>query len=154
MPPPGDLPDPGIKPRSLRSPALRGGFFTTNTSWKALFVLYAELKQAQPDISLSQLMFDLANCITYRCNQIWEWRIKHGNSACEMSLIMNAVYLDLLLLPSWKSPYSPSNRSVHTAVCWEMFVSLKKQVFMSSTVDCDSSYHILLPRKKVSSIEN
>ena len=28
-PPPGDLPDPGIKPESLMSPALAGGFFTT-----------------------------------------------------------------------------------------------------------------------------
>ena len=28
-PPPGDLPDPGIKPMSLMSPALAGGFFTT-----------------------------------------------------------------------------------------------------------------------------
>ena len=28
-PPPGDLPDPGMKPASLRSPALAGGFFTT-----------------------------------------------------------------------------------------------------------------------------
>ena len=26
-PPPGDLPDPGIKPRSFASPALAGGFF-------------------------------------------------------------------------------------------------------------------------------
>ena len=32
-PPPGDLPDPGIKPTSLTSPALAGGFFTTSTSW-------------------------------------------------------------------------------------------------------------------------
>ena len=28
-PPSGDLPDPGIKPESLMSPALVGGFFTT-----------------------------------------------------------------------------------------------------------------------------
>ena len=28
-PPPGDLPDPGIKPAPLASPALAGGFFTT-----------------------------------------------------------------------------------------------------------------------------
>ena len=27
-PPPGDLPDPGIEPTSLASPALVGGFFT------------------------------------------------------------------------------------------------------------------------------
>ena len=33
-PPPGDLPDPGIKPVSLRSPALAGGFFTTNATWE------------------------------------------------------------------------------------------------------------------------
>ena len=31
-PPPGDLPDPGIKPMSLMSPALAGGFFTTSTT--------------------------------------------------------------------------------------------------------------------------
>ncbi|CAI9164456.1 unnamed protein product [Rangifer tarandus platyrhynchus] len=35
FPPPGDLPDPGIKPGSLTSPALAGGFFTTNTTWEA-----------------------------------------------------------------------------------------------------------------------
>ena len=34
-PPPGDLPDPGIKPASLMSPALAGGFFTTNATWEA-----------------------------------------------------------------------------------------------------------------------
>ena len=34
-PPPGDLPYPGIKPMSLTSPALAGGFFTTSTTWEA-----------------------------------------------------------------------------------------------------------------------
>ena len=29
FPTPGDLPDPGIQPASLVSPALAGGFFTT-----------------------------------------------------------------------------------------------------------------------------
>ena len=32
----GDLPDPGIKPMSLMSPALAGGFFTTSATWEAL----------------------------------------------------------------------------------------------------------------------
>ena len=31
-PPPGDLPDPGIEPKSLMSPALAGAFFTTSTA--------------------------------------------------------------------------------------------------------------------------
>ena len=31
----GDLPNPGIKPTSRKSPALAGGFFTTSASWEA-----------------------------------------------------------------------------------------------------------------------
>ena len=34
-PPPGDLPNPGIEPASLMSPALAGGFFTTSATWKS-----------------------------------------------------------------------------------------------------------------------
>ena len=34
-PSPGDLADPGVKPSSLKSPALAGGFFTTSTTWEA-----------------------------------------------------------------------------------------------------------------------
>ena len=32
---PGDLPDPGIEPTSLKSLALAGGFFTTRANWEA-----------------------------------------------------------------------------------------------------------------------
>ena len=32
---PGHLPDPGIEPTSLMSPALAGGFFITSTTWEA-----------------------------------------------------------------------------------------------------------------------
>ena len=38
-PSPGDLPDPGIEPVSLTSPALAGGFFTTRTTWEAPYKL-------------------------------------------------------------------------------------------------------------------
>ena len=31
----GDLPDPGIEPASLKSPALAVGFFTTSATWEA-----------------------------------------------------------------------------------------------------------------------
>ena len=34
-PPPGDLPDSGIEPRSLMSPALAGGFLTASATWEA-----------------------------------------------------------------------------------------------------------------------
>ena len=42
-PSPGDLPDPGIKPMVLTSPALAGGFFTTNATWEALEWVYSYL---------------------------------------------------------------------------------------------------------------
>ena len=32
---PGNLPDPGVGPIFLESPALTGGFFTTSTTWEA-----------------------------------------------------------------------------------------------------------------------
>ena len=41
FPPPSDLPDPGIKPMSPASPALAGGFFTTETPGKPTYVHYA-----------------------------------------------------------------------------------------------------------------
>ena len=34
-PPPGYLPDPGIKPKCLTSPAFVGGFSTSSTIWEA-----------------------------------------------------------------------------------------------------------------------
>ena len=35
FPSPEDLPDPGVEPASLTSPALAGMFFTTNATWEA-----------------------------------------------------------------------------------------------------------------------
>ena len=34
-PSPGDLPNPGIEPRSLTLPELAGGFFATSATWEA-----------------------------------------------------------------------------------------------------------------------
>ena len=41
--PPGDLPNPGIKPTPLTSPALAGRFFTTSATWEAPYWLYVNL---------------------------------------------------------------------------------------------------------------
>ena len=42
---PGDLPDPGIKPVSLMSPALAGGFFTTSAPWETQMRQYIIQKE-------------------------------------------------------------------------------------------------------------
>ena len=36
--PPGELPNPGIKPKPLMSPLLAAAFFTTSATWEALSV--------------------------------------------------------------------------------------------------------------------
>ena len=47
-PPPGDLPDTGIKPVSLMSLALAGGFFTTSAIWEAHSLLLVTPKLYTP----------------------------------------------------------------------------------------------------------
>ena len=37
-PPPGNLPDPGIEPATLASPALAGGLFTTSAMWETSLI--------------------------------------------------------------------------------------------------------------------
>ena len=54
-PPPGDLPDPWIEPKSLRSPVLAGGLFTTSTAWEALIQQRAVQNNRQlEDVKTSQ----------------------------------------------------------------------------------------------------
>ena len=36
FPTPGDLPEPGIEPMFLESPALAGGFLTTSATWEVI----------------------------------------------------------------------------------------------------------------------
>ena len=82
-PSPGDLPDPGIKPASLTSPSLAGGFFTTSATWEAIFPIFCREKtevccmsmiescgQGHPYPNLSRL-FTLAIGPTEGFPQIW-----------------------------------------------------------------------------------
>ena len=61
FPIPGDLPNPGIKPTSLASPALAGGFFTTSTTWEALNLPY------DPEIPLLGIYLEKATILKDTC---------------------------------------------------------------------------------------
>ena len=52
-PPPGDLPNPGIEPASITSPALAGRFFTTSATWETPDSAHPSLKTpiTLPDLS-------------------------------------------------------------------------------------------------------
>ena len=60
--PPGDLPNPGIEPVSLMSPALAGRFFTTRATWEALYVITLRVKRKI--ISPSNYASDFWPCLT------------------------------------------------------------------------------------------
>ena len=49
---PGDLPEAGIQPAYLRSPALAGGFFITRATWEALITHHTVLKLMLTCLSL------------------------------------------------------------------------------------------------------
>ena len=50
-PSPGDLPDPGVDPVSLMSPALAGGFLTTSATWEPHYRGVAETQTVHPECS-------------------------------------------------------------------------------------------------------
>ena len=59
FPPPGGLPDPGIKPASLEPPELAGGFFTTKLSGKPL-TLYTQCYANIRNMNQIHQLFPLA----------------------------------------------------------------------------------------------
>ena len=54
-PPPGDLPNPGMEPSSLMSPALAARFLTTSTTWKAHRLCHSSKGGALPPSILFHL---------------------------------------------------------------------------------------------------
>ena len=61
-PPPGDLPNSGIEPMSLRSPALPGGFFTTSATWE----VYSWLPfMANECLAHIQITDTLSSCVKF-----------------------------------------------------------------------------------------
>ena len=59
LPNPGDLPNPGMEPMSLLSPALAGGFFTITATWEALKSIYTELNILQEKLIRHNAYLDI-----------------------------------------------------------------------------------------------
>ena len=55
FPPPGDLPDPGIKSVSISFPAFTGGFFTTSATWEAQIQSYYNMLPIFPVLYFTSL---------------------------------------------------------------------------------------------------
>ena len=69
-PSPGDLPDPGIEPTSLMSPALAGRFFTTSTTWKNGYLyIYIWLSPFAVQLKLSGYCLLIDYCLVIKSCQ-------------------------------------------------------------------------------------
>ena len=63
QPPPEDLPHPRIKPASLRTPALAGGFFTTSATWEAPGLPRSSLNHVWTICYMGHMEYLDINCI-------------------------------------------------------------------------------------------
>ena len=75
-PPPGDLPDPGIDPVSLRSPALAGGFFTTSATWEADKYISDKMIVARKKWQMTQISSESSGKLDEQ--EIAAWRSQKG----------------------------------------------------------------------------
>ena len=97
-PPPGDLPDPGIEPMSLPSPAFAGRFFTMSTPWEALDLLsFTQLSSYLTIINLSIHICNLSS--THTCVYIYIYI--YINHLCVICLIYHHLsIICLIYLPA------------------------------------------------------
>ena len=70
---PAYLPNPGIKPTSLKSPALAGGFFTTSTPWESprleYYTVLDKYLYIWSPIQMLQIMKNRRHISTYTMNE-------------------------------------------------------------------------------------
>ena len=79
--PPGDLLEPGTEPKSLTSPALAGGFFTTSTTWEALTALYKTVRNSPELITIALSLVFITH--DYKeCSLITQVHIQVSPSPC------------------------------------------------------------------------
>ena len=76
-PPPRDLPNPGIEPMSLRSPALASKFFTTGTTWEAPSLARNTINTSCP----TDLVIEQRQCLVAQLSRVWIletlWSVVH-----------------------------------------------------------------------------
>ena len=106
-PPPGDLPDPGIEPMSLTSPALAGRFFTTRATWEALakdicqqIVTWKDVPTSYVIVLLAQSSLTLHNPWTVLTRLFCPWDFPGKNTWVVCHSLLQRIFLVQGLNPS------------------------------------------------------
>ena len=97
-----DLPDPGIEPRSLMSPALAGRFFTTSATWKAHHVTYLVSKSEMCVLNLTMAHWESGT-------PAWGWELEVSRTELLESHTYTPHHTQT------RSPTQPSTQSHHVA---------------------------------------
>ena len=112
-PPPVDLPDPGIESVSLMSPALAGGFFTTNFTWEAqlmhiqIYILHMCFHVLY--LNILPCAVCCAESLSHALHFVTPWSV-----ACQGSLslgILQARILEWVAMPSSRGSSQPRDRT-------------------------------------------
>ena len=75
----GNLPNPGIKPRSLPSPALAGRFFITSATWEALDQCLAHSKHSVNVYKAKLTLYTFHQNPTHIAKSLLQAHIKQDN---------------------------------------------------------------------------
>ena len=142
VPPPGDLPDPGIKPASVTLPALAGGFFTICATWEAQTIPY----------SCDEHCYFVYCFVAHMCMQVWGFACKLSHNTARISPLDRSVWephsvgllngcpdssFSLLICP--RTPPPQSNESLQ--LCFD-YVTLICS-FSTSFNRCSANIHSL-----------
>ena len=145
--PPGDLAHAGIKPITLMSHALTGGFFTTNTTWKAPWFVLLEFKSLSPLARDLQALTSPIYAICYFQQPPWSLKYRAHcwtpnlmvlNSVCRMKPRLSHVFsrcsvsgFNILL-----SPFASAvSHSFHTG----LYLSLPMlSIFLTLGIGCSA----------------
>ena len=102
---PGGLPDPGIEPTSLMSPALAGRFFNTSATWEVLNGLESRTSglTGMPEDKRCWSCTDIEQAASIRLGTLSHYRAEQGgclahNICC---IIMKGVLIITQLLTLW-----------------------------------------------------
>ena len=121
FPPPGHLPNPGIEPMSLMSPALAGRFFTTSAIWEARIKANVQVTHSS-EIPVSWPLWSAHASLP---------RLKTGNHCCSV-----AWNLSQTPLGSWSRQWAispgtcPYNTHEHEGYFWQYSDSASSPVVM------------------------
>ena len=117
FPSPGDIPNKGIKPTSLMSPALSGVFFTSSTTWKAPLCIFFFLS-----ISISKIFVFNLFIVSILCGEGNNNSLQYSRASLVAQLVKNppAMRETWVWSLGWKDPLEKGKATYSSILAWRI----------------------------------